>query len=59
MWVGTLQFWNVWMGHGIIPPHLLVMVVNFVGILENTLFEEIDLFKNTQGVSSVKLDLTT
>lgn len=47
------------MGHGIIPPHLLVMVVNFVGILENTLFEEIDLFKNTQGVSSVKLDLTT
>ena len=47
------------MGHRIIPPHLLVMEVNFVGIFENALFEKIDLLKNTQRVPSMKLDLAT
>lgn len=57
--MSALQGWDMWMRHWIIPPQLLVMKIGFIGILENTLLEEINLLKDTQFMSSAKRNLTS
>lgn len=55
--MSALQGRNMGMGHGVIPPQLLVVEIHFIGILENTLLEKINLLKDTQGMAGMKLDL--
>lgn len=57
--MGALQCWDMRMGHRVIPPQLLIVEINFVGILENTLLQEIDLLKDTQCMVSVKLNFAS
>lgn len=58
VWMRALQGRNMGMRHRIIPPQLLVVEINFVGILEDTRLKEIDLLKDTQRMSRMKGNLT-